>query len=203
MPWVPSARTAPRRGLGTTDRLKQPEALTVALLGTLALVAVARGPITHWLGTADDAAGYTTPPLAAVTAPAVSGPMAHASLAAAVPLPRTHAATDPFSAGVAGRSVAKPAAKPAGHAASPSAGQPASHPAAPPVTPASAAAGCASSYVVQPGDTLWSIAQAKVGTTSVAATNAAWHRIYTRNQAKVGADPSVLNAGITLCLPQH
>jgi nucleoid-associated protein YgaU len=50
-------------------------------------------------------------------------------------------------------------------------------------------------YIVQPGDTLRSIAQNEYGDASL------WPRIYDANRDVIGSDPDALNAGTTLQIP--
>lgn len=60
----------------------------------------------------------------------------------------------------------------------------------------------AKAYTVQPGDSLWSIAQSRLpqgATNSEIAT--AWSAIYESNRAVIGDDPDFLPTGITLAFP--
>ncbi len=52
-------------------------------------------------------------------------------------------------------------------------------------------------YYVQEGDSLYAIADAKLG------TGARWSEIYELNKAVIGADPSSLKVGVVLTLPAH
>ena len=52
-------------------------------------------------------------------------------------------------------------------------------------------------YYVQEGDSLYAIADAKLG------TGARWSEIYELNKAVIGADPSRLKVGVALTLPAH
>ncbi len=52
-------------------------------------------------------------------------------------------------------------------------------------------------YYVQQGDSLYAIADAKLG------TGARWSEIYEMNKAVIGADPSRLKVGVALTLPTH
>ncbi len=54
-----------------------------------------------------------------------------------------------------------------------------------------------SRYYVQEGDSLYAIADAKLG------TGARWSEIYELNKAVIGADPSRLKVGVALTLPAH
>jgi nucleoid-associated protein YgaU len=69
--------------------------------------------------------------------------------------------------------------------ASPSAAQPTATP----------APGGSTEYVVQPGDTLRSIAQQEYGDAEM------WPRIYDANRDAIGSDPDALKAGTTLRIP--
>jgi nucleoid-associated protein YgaU len=56
--------------------------------------------------------------------------------------------------------------------------------------------------VVQPGDTLWSIAARRLGpTASGAAITAAWHAWYAANRNVIGSNPSVIQPGQRLTPP--
>jgi nucleoid-associated protein YgaU len=80
-----------------------------------------------------------------------------------------------------------------------------SHAAAPPaVAPAPgehAHDGCAASYEVRAGDSLWSIAASHAGVHGVHATAIAWHAIYASNRSTIGGNPGLLLPGERLCLP--
>jgi nucleoid-associated protein YgaU len=56
-------------------------------------------------------------------------------------------------------------------------------------------AGTGTTYVVQPGDSLRSIAMAEYGDAN------AWPRIYAANRDLIGPDPDALEAGMSLTLP--
>lgn len=58
------------------------------------------------------------------------------------------------------------------------------------------------SVLVRPGDTLWSIASAALGPDAPAADiAAAWPQWYRANAAAIGADPNLIQPGITLTAP--
>jgi len=60
----------------------------------------------------------------------------------------------------------------------------------------------ATAYVIQPGDSLWRIAEALLGpdaTTSDIA--AAWPQLYDANRQAIGADPSLIFPGLALTVP--
>lgn len=57
-------------------------------------------------------------------------------------------------------------------------------------------------YVVEPGDCLWSIAARRLGPAATnTAVDVAWRRIYERNRAAVGDDPNLIHPGLVLALP--
>lgn len=57
--------------------------------------------------------------------------------------------------------------------------------------------------VVQPGDTLWSIAAGRLGPgASAARINAAWHAWYAANRAVIGPNPGLIQPGQRLVAPQ-
>lgn len=67
--------------------------------------------------------------------------------------------------------------------------------------PRSPAAG--GSEVVRPGDTLWSLARARLGPTATGAAVAReWRRTYRANRTVVGADPDLIRPGQRLVLPR-
>jgi nucleoid-associated protein YgaU len=69
-------------------------------------------------------------------------------------------------------------------------------------TPAAARlSGCASSYVVKAGDSLWSIAARETTATGVPALARASQRIYRANHNAIGTEPNLLYVGTRLCLP--
>jgi len=58
------------------------------------------------------------------------------------------------------------------------------------------------SYVVKPGDCLWSIAAAILGPAADGhAIDAGWRQIYAANHAAIGDDPNLIHIGLTLELP--
>jgi nucleoid-associated protein YgaU len=57
-------------------------------------------------------------------------------------------------------------------------------------------------HVVQPGDTLWDIADADLGgRPDAAAVTRHWHRIHALNRAVIGADPDLIHPGQLLRMP--
>ena len=67
---------------------------------------------------------------------------------------------------------------------------PASPSVPPPVPPQSG-----QTYVTQPGDSLWSIAEKFYG------NGALWPKIYAANKEVIGGDPDAIYAGMTLTIP--
>ncbi len=68
--------------------------------------------------------------------------------------------------------------------------------------PASGPNAAGDTYVVEPGDCLWSIAARRLGPSATnAAVDVAWRRIYERNRAAVGDDPNLIHPGLVLALP--
>jgi nucleoid-associated protein YgaU len=60
----------------------------------------------------------------------------------------------------------------------------------------------ATDVVVQPGDTLWSIAARRLGpSASGAAITAAWHAWYAANRSVIGSNPSLIQPGQRLTPP--
>jgi len=62
--------------------------------------------------------------------------------------------------------------------------------------PATALPGAADEYVVEPGDTLRSIAERLYG------DSAQWSRIYEANRAAIGPDPDTITSGTRLRIPR-
>lgn len=56
-------------------------------------------------------------------------------------------------------------------------------------------------HTVQPGECLWHIAAAELGTTDEAAVAAAWPRWHALNAEIIGADPSLIHPGQVLLVP--
>jgi len=165
--------------------LHEPNAWTVGIVLATGVVLMARHPIARAIGTetAERPVVVTSPapaPARAVRqAPALSLPVA------AFP---THAPRDPFRALVTA----------AGKVLAPTqAGTSASAP-----VPASVGVSCTgSSHRVAAGDTLWTLAARAVRSSDTGRVTVAWHRLYAANRAAVGADPSVLQVGTSLCIP--
>jgi len=57
------------------------------------------------------------------------------------------------------------------------------------------------SYVVRPGDCLWSIAERLVPDADAAVVDAAWRRVHHANRRIVGPDPDLILPGTTLRIP--
>lgn len=62
---------------------------------------------------------------------------------------------------------------------------------------------CARHYVVQPGDTLWEIAAAVLGTDSPRRVARYWPRVHRSNRAVIGPDPNLIRPGQVLELPEE
>lgn len=197
---APAAPTGMRRLAGT---LHEPNAWTVGVLLATGIVVIARHPIAQALGTEVSAR-----PLAPAVTTSAPRQLATAG-ALAVPLPEiaapTHAPRDPFRALVttAGKlltpEVMTPATATAVTAAPAAPAAAAAAPAAAAKAPVGACTG--TSHRVVAGDTLWTLAGRAVRSADTNRVTIAWHRLYDANRATVGADPSLLRVGTTLCLP--
>jgi nucleoid-associated protein YgaU len=63
-------------------------------------------------------------------------------------------------------------------------------------------AGAGTTYVVVPGDCLWSIAQRRLGPGADARSiDAGWRALYAANRVAIGDDPNLIHPGLTLTLP--
>ena len=197
-----------------TVQWSEPEPWIVAVLLLTGVAVVGRHPIARLIGTeVDDTA--MSPSVVATGAPApapvATSSAAAAAAAAAAPVP-THAPRDPFHELVkaTGSLVDEPVRAPAVVIAPPgtltptgsSGGTPTTTTHHKPATPPPATTSCTgTTYTVQSGDSLWSIAASTVKSGSTAKINVVWHRIYDANKAVIGSDPSLLRAGTQLCLP--
>lgn len=56
-------------------------------------------------------------------------------------------------------------------------------------------------YLVHPGDSLWSVAAARLPAATATEVDAAWRQIYRANRNAVGDDPDLLLPGTTLRIP--
>jgi len=193
---APAAPTGMRRLAGT---LHEPNAWTVGVLLATGIVVIARHPIAQALGTEVSAR-----PLApAVTTSAPRHLATAGSLS--VPLPQlaapTHAPRDPFRALVttAGKLLTPEVMAPATATAAPATPAASAAPAAAPTAPVGACTG--TSHRVVAGDSLWTLAARAVRSADTNRVTIAWHRLYDANRSTVGADPSLLRVGTTLCLP--
>jgi nucleoid-associated protein YgaU len=178
---------------GPVAALRSPTALSAVVVAGLAVVVVAQHPIARALGTE-----VAVPrPNAVASDPPAAAPPAGSSAVAAAPAPvvvPTHAPRDPFRALVA----AAPAPTVVAVAAprDPVAAPPAPAAATAPVTVATA-----DHYVVQAGDSLWSIAHELLGPAATpAAIEALVTQIYRHNSGVIGADASLVYVGQTLDL---
>ena len=67
---------------------------------------------------------------------------------------------------------------------------------------ASASFARAQTYVVQPGDSLWRIAESLLGDEATdGAIAATWPQLYEANESAIGADPSLIQPGLELTVP--
>jgi nucleoid-associated protein YgaU len=211
---------APAKEWGTPKRRpavqwSEPEPWIVAVLLLTGVAVVGRHPIARVLGTEVDE--NTIAPTVVATgapapAPAATSSTSAAAAAAAVAAVPTHAPRDPFHALVkASNSVASaPAQAPAQIIAPPAtltpigqSGKTVTAPKTPKATPPETTSCTGTTYTVQAGDSLWSIAAGTVKSGSTAKINVVWHRIYDDNRAAIGSDPSLLRAGTQLCMPGH
>jgi LysM repeat protein len=157
-------------------------AVAVSVLALLATVVPAR-PIV-----ADDSVrGWLGRPAASAAPPPVVTPEAVDEL-----VPTTLVPSDPMVLIPDGDPGAAPPTTPSTAAAPPP---------DPPVGPPPAAP-AAPTYVVQPGDCLWSIAARRLGPDpDPTAIDAGWRAIYLVNRATVGDDPGLIHPGLVLRLP--
>src|SRR4051812_33728258 len=190
-PW---ARPQPARGRPDGWRrvvgsLNEPNAWTVGVVLATGVVLLARHPIARAIGT-------EAPVLSLVTAesPARTHPVPHAPSLALSAVGVTHAPRDPFRALItSGGKVLAPVEAPAG--ARTTAGKAVA-------TPTPVSASCAGTpHRVEAGDTLWTLAARAVRTSDTARVTVAWHRLYAANRSAVGPNPSVLQVGSALCVP--
>ncbi len=134
---------------------------------------------------------------AAAPPPAVSGggtPSLEEPSARGTPEPAAEAETDAPSDGSQGGS--RPTVADATDTGTPAA-RSAPRPLTPPVTDSGVTA-----YVVEPGDSLWSIARAHLGENATDAEVAAeWPRWHTTNRAVIGTDPHLIHPGQPLLAP--
>jgi hypothetical protein len=211
----------PQRGRGKavppphprfTVRWNEPITWTVILVGVLIAILGAHDRIARAIGTAAPSAAVvsTATALSTTANPPVSlastGGAAPAQ--AVAPLPN-RAPRDPFRALVSPTGTQRPVV-----ALTPIKGQ--SHgtlPTAPPAAPQGTSNGtspgatpttssnCADGHVVRAGESLWSMAQQHVNKTGQGNVTNYWHRIYAANHQAIGANPSLIMVGVTLCLP--
>lgn len=176
---------------GPVAALRSPTALSAVVVAGLAVVVVAQHPIARAIGTE-----VAVPrPNAVASDPPAAAPPAGSSAVAAAPAPvvvPTHAPRDPF------RALVAPAPAPA-VAAVAAPRDPVAAPPAAATAPVTVAA--ADRYVVQAGDSLWSIAHELLGPAATpAALEALVTRIYRHNSGVIGADASLVYVGQTLDL---
>lgn len=136
------------------------------------------------------APSLTTTPPAPPSPGATTGSVASAEPAAAAGEP-----TSPVTAGPASPAVPAPSAGP-GLAAGPAITAPA------PSSAVGAPPDATATHVVVPGDSLWSIAEARLGAGAADADVAAqWPRWYAANAAVIGPDPDLVLPGQELVAP--
>lgn len=186
-----------------------PRAWTASLVVITGVTLLARHPLARMIGTEVETPAL---PMSAATAPTASAPpasgVAQALAGATVAVP-THAPRNPFRALVTldGRVLAPVpmSTTPARASAAPGTGRStASTPTAIAVGPSAAGACTATSgtsHRVVAGDTLWTLAARATRSTDSARVTIAWHRLYDANRAVLGTDPSLLQVGVTLCVP--
>lgn len=156
------------------------EALAVAVLGGLVLLAVAARLVTALARSLADTARRT-----GRTAASAGGTVGVRGLLTVLAGAGTALASAP-SASAAPTPISAPVSAPATAAASP-----APRPAAAPTT-----------YVVRPGDSLWAIAARHLGPgASNAEIAAEWPRWYRANREVIGSNPSLLYVGTRLAVP--
>ena len=188
-------RDRARRVLAVLD-LTLPIGVRTAVVSLLALIATFTGPrpvgaadsVRGWLGQVSPSTTTTTRVVVA-TPDAVSDRATPSTTVPAGPVvlipPVTVERLDPSPP-----VTPPPATPPPAAAATPSAVTP-SLPTAP-----------SRSYVVKPGDCLWSIAAGLLGpAVGAQAIDTAWRAIYTNNRAAIGDNPNLIHIGITLELP--
>ena len=56
-------------------------------------------------------------------------------------------------------------------------------------------------HVVSPGESLWTIASARLATEDPVLIDSLWRQIYERNRVVIGPDPSLIFPGQRLVLP--
>jgi pilus assembly protein FimV len=156
--------------------LHEPNAWTVGVVLATGAVLLARHPIAHLLGTEVSAATLAPTGISAPARTALTAPPLSLPLAAAP----THAPRDPFRALVTAGGAVSPASVSA--------------------APSASCAGTAHRVVA--GDSLWTLAARAVRSSDTDRVTLAWHRIYSANRSSVGADPGLLQLGMSLCIPR-
>jgi hypothetical protein len=147
------------------------------------------GSTTTTTTTAAPVPSTTRPPTSSTTTTTLSGPTVLAPPVVLDPpvTPRDvdRRATAPDAPAPAPARTHAPVANPS----------PAPAPAPPPVV-------AGTSYVVVPGDCLWSIAAHRLGPGADARSiDAGWRAIYAANRVAIGDDPNLIHPGLTLTLP--
>ena len=203
-----SATDALRRVVGT---LHEPNAWTAGILLATGVAIIARHPLARALGTEADTPVVSAPAATAPAAPSLAG---HApAVAAPVLAVPTHAPRNPFAALVKTNVAALAPAtssSPPSFVAQPPTTVPVTTPTTTPVIqqPSGAkapvpSAGSCSGHVhrVVGGDSLWTLAARAVHSSDSGRVTIAWHRLYDANRSAIGADPSLLRVGTSVCVP--
>jgi nucleoid-associated protein YgaU len=183
-----------------------PRAWTMSLIVVTGVTLLARHPLARMIGTEVDTPAIPFPSAVAPAPETSSGGVAQALASAAVAVP-THAARNPFRAlvNLDGRVLAPVpmTAAPMRASAAPGTGSSAATPPTSAIAAGATAAGACTgtSHRVAAGDTLWGLAARAVRSADSSRVTIAWHRLYAANRAVLGADPSLLQVGATLCVP--
>ena len=212
---APSPRSAVHLAASSPASAQDLDAATAPLVGALALLGWA---VLAWLlataclllaGRLPGAAGRFGRLLATAVAPAVvRRTLAVAlglSLAAGTPAAWAAPGADPLDWPVsapAAATVTAPSAQPVAPASSDPVVALTAGPRVPAAIPPAIPPATASSYVVQPGDSLWSIAADQLPDGASAARIAsAWPSWWSANRDRLGADPDLIHPGTRLTPP--
>src|SRR5581483_10405736 len=186
-------RLRPTTGLGAgspDDAIVAGCAWLAWLLAGYLAIAVAASAAAHLAGSAGIAAGWLSRVAprsirrlvdAAITLSAAAAVLGSSAAAQAAPARDSHVAVDQSARSAAGSALDWPGlAAPVHHHS--------------PATRHSTSPHAGEGVVVQPGDTLWSIAARHLGPhASGAAITAAWHDWYTANRAVIGPNPGLIH----------
>jgi hypothetical protein len=196
-------------------RLQEPNTITGVLIALLVIIILFQHPLARAIGTESPPAAVSGPSSSAVPALAPVAPSSVATLGHAWSKLPDVVQRNPFQPLVgAGGIVQSPVAigpPPENAATAPrhrhhrSATQPKRNTgsgAGKAGSSGAAGASCAASYVVESGDSLWSIADSELTSHGYKSVGAAVHALYGTNRAKIGPDASYLVPGERLCLPK-